>query len=218
MINQNLILPVCAAFVIAACGQTANGQSETAAPTNLTKDADQSAFAAVSGDYVTEPNHRYISFSYLHQGFSRPQLRWRDWAATLHWNAENPENSSVEVVIDVASIDSGVDEFDERLRDEKFFDVVNYPEIKFVSTGISKIRDDAGKMAGDLTIKDVTKPVTLDVKFNKDAFDDRSGVYKLGFSGKATVKRSDFGVGLYVPYVGDDVDIVIEAEFVMAAE
>lgn len=218
MLNRNLFLPVCVAFIVAACGQTASGQSETAASSNLRSDAVQPEFAAISGDYVTEPTHRYISFSYLHQGFSRPQLRWRDWEATLHWNAENPETSSVEVVINPTSIDSGVDELDDQIRSEQFFDIANYPEITFASTGISKISEGAGKMTGDLTIKGVTKPVTLDVKFNKDAFDERSGIYKLGFSGKTTVKRSDFGVDLYVPYVGDDVDIIIEAEFVMAAE
>lgn len=172
---------------------------------------------AKSGTYTTDDGHRYITFSYSHGGFSNPWLRWRDWTGTLDWNAEDPAASSVNVVINAESIDTGVDVFDGHLKDDRFFDVANHPEITFVSTSVEKTGDNTGEITGDLTIKGITKPVTLDVVFNKGEYDQRNSRYKLGFSGKTTVKRSDYGVDLFAPVVSDEVDIIIETEFLMPA-
>jgi len=198
--KKSLVLPI-AAFVVALTSQSVMAQSE-----------------AVSGTYKAEPKHRYITFSYSHMGYSNPWLRWRDWDATLEWNVETPEDSSISVVIDVASVDSGVDEFDGHLKSDLLFDVENHPEITFVSTSLTKTGDKTGTMAGDLTIMDVTKPVTLDVVFNNAGFSERDGIYKIGFSAKTSVNRSDFGLDYAVPYVSDKVDITIEAEFIMPAQ
>ncbi|MEL7485881.1 MAG: YceI family protein [Pseudomonadota bacterium] len=168
---------------------------------------------APTGAYKADSGHRYITFTYDHQGFSAPFLRWRDWDATLDWNAEDPSASSVSVTIDAASIDSGVDAFDNHLKSGDFFDVENYPTITFVSTGIETTGPNTGKITGDLTIKDVTKPVVVDAKFNKGAFNERAKAHKIGFSGKANVLRSDFDVDLAVPFVGDEVSLIIEVEF-----
>lgn len=180
--------------------------------------AEDEAFLAPSGEYETDEAHRYISFSYRHQGLSRPQLRWGDWNARLNWDAEEPANSSVSVVIDATSIDSGVEVFNGHIQDERFFDAANHPEITFVSTSVDQTSEDEGEITGDLTIKGVTKPVTLNVNYNSALHDERGGRYKIGFSATASVKRSDFGMDTYVPFVGDDVEIVIEAEFVKPAE
>ncbi len=174
--------------------------------------------ATIPGVYKSDPGHAYITFSYNHQGYSRPWLRWRSWTGDLNWNPADPSQSSIAVIIDAASIDSGVDKFDEHLRSPDFFDVANHPQITFNSTGVSIDGPATAKIAGDLTVKGVTKPVTLDVKINRAADDDFAKGYKLGFSGKTTVKRSDFGVDKYTPIVGDDVEIIIEAELVMPKE
>ena len=168
--------------------------------------------------YKTDPKHRYITFSYSHFGYSDPWVRWRDWDATLDWNAEDPAASSVSVVINAASVDSGVDEFDGHLKGERFFDVENHPEITFVSTSVEKTGDTTGKIIGDLTIKGVTNSETLDVVFNNGDFDQRKNAHKLGFSGKTTVKRSDYDVDFLAPGVSDEVEIVIEVEFLKPAE
>lgn len=169
--------------------------------------------AAPTGVYKTDYKHRYITFSYLHQGYSRPLLRWGDWDATLNWNAEDPTKSSVSAVIKVASVDSGVEEFNGYLQGENFLDVAKYPEITFVSTKLTKTGENTGTMTGDLTIKGVTKPVSLDVTFNRAAFDMRGNKYKIGFSASGSIKRSEFGAGILVPAVSDEVDVSIEAEF-----
>lgn len=180
--------------------------------------AEEAPFLAPSGEYTSEDTHRYITFSYWHQGLSRPHVRWRDWDATLSWDADNPANSSVSVVIDATSVDTGVDIFDEHIQGDNFFDTENHPEITFVSTGAEQIEEGEGEITGDLTIKGVTKPVTLSVVYNTSVDDTRNSLHKIGFSATASVKRSDFDMGAYVPMVGDDIDIVIEAEFMKPAD
>ncbi|MEM6414492.1 MAG: YceI family protein [Pseudomonadota bacterium] len=170
--------------------------------------------AAESGTYASDPGHAYITFSYLHQGYSKPFLRWRKWDATLDWDADDPSKSTVSVEIDASSIDSGVDKFDAHLRSADFFEVDKYPKITFVSTSLEKTGNATGVMTGDLIVKGKTTPVTLDVTLNKAADDAFAKGHKLGFSARGKVKRSDLGVGKYAPAVGDDVDLVIEVEFV----
>ncbi len=209
--------PAIIAILIAGCGQAANSQSNSASEAGV-EAAAPIAFEAASGEYKPDERHRYITFSYLHQGYSRPSVRWRTWDAVLDWDAENPEASSVSVTIDATSVDSGVDVFDGHLQGENFFDTANHPEITFESTSLSRTGDTTGTMTGDLTIKGVTKPVTLDVAFNKGAFEERGNAYKLGFSAKTSVNRSEFDMSYLVPAISDQVDIVIEAEFVMPAD
>lgn len=191
-----------AAFAVAAAPATALAQSPV----------DPSA--AEKGVYVTDPGHAYITFNYLHQGYSRPYLRWRSWTGMLDWDPAAPTASKIEVEIDAASIDSGVDRFDDHLKSSDFFDVDAHPKITFRSTTLETTGDATGRMTGDLTIKGVTKPVTLEVTLNRAADDDFAKAHKLGFSARGVVKRSDFGVDRYVPFVGDEIDVIIEAELV----
>ena len=174
--------------------------------------------AAAAGRYVIDPEHAYINFSYLHQGYSRPILRWRAWSGELDWDPENLDSSRVYVEIDAASVDSGVDRFDDHLKSPDFFDVENHPTITFRSTSVAVTGETTGSMTGDLTIKGETKPVTLDVTFNRAAAASNGGGHKIGFSAAGVVNRSDFGVDKYVPFVSDAVDLMIEVEFETAQE
>lgn len=212
-------LGAAAALTLAACGQsTTPAPTETEVETANAQHATETLESrAVSGVYTPDAKHRYITFSYMHQGYSRPWVRWRAWTGELNWDAETPENSSVSVTIDAEAVDSGVDEFDGHLRGERFFDTANYPAVTFVSTSVAKTGVDTGTITGDLTIKGVTKPVTLDVKFNKGAYEERGNRYKLGFSATTSVIRSEFGMDFLVPVVSDQVDIVIETEWMMLA-
>ena len=171
---------------------------------------------APAGKYVLDKTHGYITFSYSHQGYSRPWLRFRSIDSTLEVNSSDVNQSVLDVVVDTDSIDSGVDVFDEHLRGDKFFDVAKYPTIKFAATEVV-VEGANVSITGDLTIKDTTKPVTLEGVFNKGGLHFRSKKPMLGFSASVSLKRSEWGMGQYVPVVGDAVDVVIEVEYVREA-
>lgn len=183
----------------------------------------QSATAAdlpiPSGTYAVDPTHASVIWKVRHLGLADYTARFNTLDATLEFNAEDPAASSVDVTIDPASVDTDYPnaeqkDFNAELRGEQFFNTGEFPAITFKSTSIDITGDNTGTITGDLTLLGVTKPVTLDVTMNgyleehpftKDA--------ALGFSGTTTVKRSEFGLDYGVPYVGDDVKVLIEAEF-----
>ena len=170
---------------------------------------------APSGIYNSEQGHAYVAFTYSHQGYSKPILRWGKMDASINLDSANPENSTLKVTIPVSSIDSGVEAFDKHLVSADFFDADNHPTITFNSTNMEQIVTGTGRVTGDLTIKGVTKPVTLKATLNKVGKHFRSGVDMFGISARGKVKRSDFGVDKYGP-MADDVDIMIEVEFLKA--
>ncbi len=169
---------------------------------------------APAGIYKSEETHAYITFQYLHQGYARPTLRWNDFEATIDLKPNNPTDSTLSVTIDAASIDSGVDKFDEHLVSSDFFDVDNHPKITFESKELSQNLTGQGKLTGNLTMKGITKPVTLDVKLNKVGQHFQSKKPIIGISASTQIKRSDWDLGLYTPLVGDEVEISIEVEFI----
>ena len=166
-----------------------------------------------AGTYTDEDGHAYIQFSYDHQGYSRPVLRWSEFDAVVEFNADAPDMSTLNVTIPAASIDSMVPAFDDHLKSADFFDVETYPNITFTSTSIDLNADGTGTITGDLTVKDITKPITFNGKINKIGKNFRSGVDMFGISGTGTLLRSDYGVGKYAPNVGDEVELVMEVEF-----
>lgn len=174
------------------------------------------AFADLSkmpaGDYGLDKDHAYITFSYSHLGFSTPHIGFDSFDLDLTLDPEKPENSSVLVTIDATSIDSRVDRFDPHLNGKNFFDTANHPVITFQSTGMSKSGDDTYDVVGDLTIKGVTKSVTLNTKILKAANHPMRKVPTIGMSGEAKVKRSDWGLNRALPNVGDEVTISVTAE------
>jgi len=169
---------------------------------------------APSGVYKSESGHAYIAFTYLHQGFSRPVLRWGEFDATVNLDAQNPTESTLSVTIPAASIDSGVAKFDEHLVSADFFDVANHPTITFTSTSLQEVQRGRGHLVGNLTMKGITKPVTLDVKLNKVGENFRSKAPMFGISATGRINRSDWDLGKYAPSVGNDVDLTIEVEFI----
>ena len=165
-----------------------------------------------SGEYGLDDHHAYISFTYSHIGYSTPHIGFRNFDANLTLDSENPQNSEIEVVIDTTSIDSRVDEFNGHLRGSNFFDTDNYPQATFKSTRIEGTGEDTFNVTGDLTIKDVTKSVTLEATLNKAAMHPMRKIPAVGFSAETTIMRSDFGLDRAVPAVGDEVTIYITVE------
>lgn len=169
--------------------------------------------SASAGTYIAEPTHAYITFTYNHLGFANPTLAFRKFDATIDFNPDRPDESTVEAVIDAASIESLVPALNEHLRAPDLFDVEKFPEITFRSTGALKISSETGKLSGDLTIKGITKPVTLDVTLNKAAVNPISKNETLGISATAELLRSDWELDAYAPAVSDEVQLRLEIEF-----
>ncbi len=172
--------------------------------------------SAPAGKYTLDKNHGYITFSYSHLGFSTPHVGFDAFDVALDLDTENVASSTVEVMIDATSINSRVAEFDDHLKSADFFDTSEYPSISFTSTSIEDLGNDMLNVAGDLTIKGVTKPVVLAMKVNKAAVHPMRRVPTIGVSGETKVSRSEFGLSRAVPAVGDEVTINVTAELLKA--
>ena len=151
-----------------------------------------SEFNIPAGDWAFEPNHTSIEAVARHMMFTKVRGKFSDFSGMVHVGG-TPEESSVEITIQAASIDSGVDARDEHLRSPDFLDVDKYPTLSFRSTSVVGDGSDGLKVTGDLTIRDVTKPITLDVRFEGTAVDPWGGTRAL-FSATAELQREEWGI------------------------
>lgn len=147
------------------------------------------AFAADT--WVVDPGHSEVSFQIRHL-MSRVRGVFHDFSATIVKD-DDPAKSSVEFTIQAASIDTGIEDRDKHLRTADFFDVENHPTITFKSTSIEKVSDTEYRVTGPLTLRGVTKEITLPVTFDGE-MTDPWGNLRAGFSTETTLDRKDFGV------------------------
>lgn len=177
-----------------------------------------------SGVYELDLGHASIVWKIDHLGLSNYTARFNDFDATLNFDVENPANSSVTVTIDPTSVDTDYPYADQKdfnaalVNQENFFNASVFPDITFQSTGIEVTGDRTGKITGDLTLLGITRPVTLDVTMNGflEEHPFAGGIPAVGFSGTTTITRSDWGMDWGIGNIGDEVEILIEAEFVKA--
>ena len=171
------------------------------------------AFAAPVS-YKIDPAHTAVAFIVNHIGFSNVIGRFNTVSGDISFDKDAVEKSTVNVTIDSTSIDTNHAKRDEHLRSPDFFNAKEFPKLTFKSTKIEKTGDKTGKLHGDLTMLGVTKPVVLDITFNKDGVSPASKLETAGFSARGTVKRTDFGMKYGAPAVGDDIQLLIEIEAV----
>jgi polyisoprenoid-binding protein YceI len=145
-----------------------------------------------TGDYVLDTSHSRLGFSARHAMVTKVRGQFGGFAGTAHVDTETPANSKVELSIDPATVTTGSADRDAHLRSADFFDVETYPEWTFRSTEVSRDGDD-WTITGDLTIKDVTKPVTIEFEETGQAVDP-FGNTRIGFEGKTTINRKDWGL------------------------
>jgi len=167
--------------------------------------------------YDLDPNHTRIDFSWTHFGFSHPMGRFDRFDGDFRFDPADPTKSSVTVTIPIDSIDTGVAKLDAHLKTDEFFDVAKYPTATFKSTRVERSGEHGLKVAGDLTLHGVTKPVVLDVTVNKVGRHPMAGRDAAGFDASATIKRSDFGISNYVPNVSDEIRLSISTEAMVPA-
>jgi polyisoprenoid-binding protein YceI len=173
----------------------------------------QSGFAADT--YVFDKAHSTMGFQVRHL-FSKVPGKFDDFQGKIQFDEANPENSTVEVKIKTASVDTGVAMRDKDLRSANFFDVEKFPEITFTSKSVKRTGETTGEVTGDLTMHGVTKEVVLNVELlGKGA--GMEGKTVSGWEAKTNLKRSEFGLSWNkmiegTQVVGDDVEILLHVE------
>ena len=168
------------------------------------------AFAAPE-TYVLDSAHSFPRFSYNHFGYSTQVSRFNKTTGKIVYDKE-AKTASVDIVIDATSVDSGFPVFNEHLRGEDFFDTAKYPTATFKSTKVIFEGDKPNAIEGDLTIKGITKPVTLTVTSFHAMPHPMRKKDAIGANAFTVIKRSEFNAGKHVPYVGDEVRIDIGVE------
>ena len=168
---------------------------------------------APTGTYTVDTDHTQVLFSILHLGLTDSFGRFDKASGTLAWNGSAPEQSTLQIMIDMTSLDMPSSRLNNMVK--TVFRTEQFPSAVFKSTAVKRTGPDTGEITGTLTIKDVTKPVTLDVMFNGSEKSPLGGGIALGFRATTVIKRSDFGLNtmIWSHFVGDDVRLIIEAMF-----
>ena len=167
-----------------------------------------------AGAYKLDPAHGKITWSVDHLGFSKYYGQFVNVAAELTLDPANPAASTLTATIPLTDVAPNDDGLKRHLQTPDFFDTANHPVATFRSVHImlDPAKPNEAMVHGELTLRGVTKPVTMEVEFNQA--DQTRGGYKAGFDGEATIKRSDFGITYALPGVSDEVELHIEGEFV----
>ena len=163
--------------------------------------------------YTFEPEHTQGVLRWNHLGFANPTAQFNNVQGTLEFDRADPTHSSVMVTIPLTSMSTGVPDLNENFQSSYFFDFAKFPAATFKSGKVERgTAPDKLKVVGDLNLHGITKPVVLDVTINKVGTNPRNQVPTVGFEAMATLKRSDFGLGRFVPQVSDEVQVHITAE------
>ncbi|MEV4334261.1 YceI family protein [Streptomyces sp. NPDC049597] len=167
-----------------------NGSATATAVATATVDPQ---LAALSGDYTIDPAHSSIGFTVRHAMVTNVRGSFGSHQGTLSLDGIDPSRSAAAIDVDIASIDTGIADRDGHLRSGDFFDAENFPRMSFRSTGAEQLGGDRYRITGDLTIKDVTRPLSIDLEFQGSAT-DVYGNERVGFEGSTEILRSDWGL------------------------
>ncbi len=175
--------------------------------------------AAQMATYRFDKDYTAINFSWSHLGLSRQSARLTNLDGRVQFDPMTPELSTIDVTMKAASIWTGVPEFDQIIKSSDYFNVAQFPLISFRSKEVRRTSDKTGQVAGDLTIKGITRPVTLNVVWNfagehplAKVNPNYRDVQVAGFSATAVLRRSDWDMSLAIPLVSDEVRLSIETE------
>ena len=169
------------------------------------------AFAQAS-TWVSDPNHSEVDFAITHMSIAKVHGRFGNVNATIQYDPADATKASVNVTIDVSTVDTGVSARDNDLKGPNYFDVADFPKATYTSTGVTKNGSHL-TVNGNLTLHGVTKPVTLDVDTISPPITAHGKVHT-GFSATATISRTDFGIAPKAPatMLGDEVQLIIELD------
>jgi polyisoprenoid-binding protein YceI len=180
--------------------------------------------AAATTEWKIDPAHSSAQFAVKHLGISTVRGAFSSVKGVVQWDDQDVTKCSVDVTIDVNSVDTRVPDRDKDLRSERFFDVEHFPSMTFKSKKVDQVAPGKLKVAGDLTIRGVTKEVVLDVDGPTPPVKDPWGNQRMAINATSKVNRQDFGVKWNAKLdsggvvVGDDVAITIDAEIIKPAK
>lgn len=214
-------------FVIAWLGTLSFALLAVDAPPACAADADQnvpeaSTAPVPAGEYRLDPAHSNITFRVDHLGLTRYVGRFTRFDARLRFDPARPRASLVDVRIEAASLDAdnAPAGFLDTLRGESWLDAAKHPDITFRSARVESAGNGRLRVVGDFTLRGITRPLVLDAKYNGGyAGHPMDPNARIGFSATGTLRRSDFGISFGIPApgstlgVGDEVEVLIEAEF-----
>ena len=173
------------------------------------------AFAAPEA-YTLDPSHSQIVFDYNHLGFSTGTGMFSGFEGEIMFDQEDPAASSVNVSFPVRSMLTGWEARFEHFMSPDFFDAADDEMVTFQSTAIEVTGEDTANITGDLTLNGVTKSVVLDAKLNQVGDHPMEGKPWAGFDATVTLLRSDYNVGMFAPFVSDEVNVAISIEAMKA--
>ncbi|MDA9902353.1 YceI family protein [Gammaproteobacteria bacterium] len=180
----------------------------------LTPDFETELTELNAGQYVLDPDHASLIWKINHLGFSTFIGRFNDIDASLDFDPENIQDSSLEVIINTAGLDINNPEFEEELKGSNWFDVENFPQATFASTSFVESNGNSFVFEGDLTLLGTTAPVTLNINFNGGGRNFLTRSNTVGFSASATFLRSAYGLDRFTSFgVGDEIELEIHVEF-----
>jgi polyisoprenoid-binding protein YceI len=175
------------------------------------------AFAAPE-EWTFDPSHSQVVFNYDHLGFSTTYGMFSGFDGTIMFDEEDPANSSVEVSFPVRSMLTGWEARFEHFMSDDFFGAEEGDMVTFTSTGIEVTGENTANITGDLSMNGVTKEVVLDTTLTQQMEHPMEGEPWVGFNATTTLLRSDFNVGMFAPYVSDEVEVFISLEASKAGE
>ncbi len=164
------------------------------------------------GIYTVEPEHTEVLFGVSHFGFSTYYGRFAQASGTLVFDPATPANSTLLVTVPAATVSTASDKLNAILKD--WFGVAQFPTMTFKSTRVTVTGMDRGIVIGDLTLRGVTRPLTLEVTFDGAGIDPADSKYTIGFDATGTLRRTDFGISTFAPFIGDEVRLILSGAFV----
>lgn len=168
------------------------------------------AFAAEA--YRFDRVHSQVQFRVDHLGFSESEGEFHDLRGGFRFDREDWSNSSCDVTIGVASLDMDDDAWNRKMLERDWFDAERHPEMRYRCLKVERLDAHRGRIEGELSLRGITRPVALDLRFNRAGVHKYSLKYTAGFTATTTIRRSDFGMAKYLPEIGDEIHIRLDIE------
>ena len=165
-----------------------------------------------AGTYEVDPSHVSVAARVDHLGFTMTTLRFTKLTGNFNYDPAKPEASTLDVTIDVASLNSDWEARDKELRSPAFFNIAAHPQARYVASSLEKIDASNARVNGQLTLLGVTRPVQMNVRLQGTG-KGMMGDQRTGFLATMKFNRSDFGMKTFLPAIGDTVEVTVDAEF-----